>query len=96
MSRRCMITGKGVMSGNNVSHAQNKTRRKFLPNVQDTSVFSVTLSKWVKIRTTAAGLRTIEHKGGFDEFLKDTAVTKLDPALRVYKKQVEAAAGKAA
>ena len=96
MSRRCMITGKSVMSGNNVSHAQNKTRRKFLPNVQDTSVYSVALSKWVKIRSSAAGLRTIEHKGGFDEFLKTTAVTKLDPALRVYKKQVEAAADKAA
>lgn len=93
MSRRCMITGKSVMSGNNVSHAMNRTRRKFLPNVQDTSVYSVALSKWVKIKASAAGLRTVEHKGGFDEFLKMTAVTKLDPALRPVKKQVEAALG---
>lgn len=97
MSRRCMITGKGVMSGNNVSHAQNKTRRRFLPNVQETSLYSEVLDRWVKVKASSAGLRTVEHKGGFDAFLKDTAKTKLDPALQPYKVQVEAAlAGKAA
>lgn len=89
MSRRCMITGKGVLSGNNVSHANNKTRRKFLPNVQDTSLFSVELGRWIKVRVSTSGLRTVEHKGGFDEFLKTTPVSKLDPALRRYKAEIE-------
>lgn len=89
MSRRCMITGKAVLSGNNVSHAQNKTRRKFLPNIADTSLYSETLKRWVRVRASAAGLRTVEHKGGFDAFLTDTAKTKLDPDLRPYKQQIE-------
>ncbi len=89
MSRRCMITGKSVMSGNNVSHAMNKTKRRFLPNVQDTSLYSVALDRWVKVRASAAGLRTVEHKGGFDSFLTGTAKTKLDPALQPVKVQVE-------
>ena len=91
MSRRCVITGKGVMSGNNVSHAQNKTRRKFLPNVQDTSLYSELLDKWVKIRVSTAGLRTVEHKGGFDAFILGTAKTKLDESLRPYKAKIEKA-----
>lgn len=86
-----MITGKGVMSGNNVSHAQNKTRRKFLPNVQDTSLYSETLAKWVKVRVSTSGLRTIEHKGGLDAYLTSTAKTKLDDSLRPVKAQVEKA-----
>ena len=89
MSRRCQITGKAVMAGNNVSHAQNKTRRRFLPNIQDTSLYSVALGRWVKVKASAAGLRTVEHKGGFDEFLKGTAKTKLDPKLRPVKAEVE-------
>ena len=94
MSRRCVVTGKTVMSGNNVSHAQNKTRRKFLPNIQDTGVYSESLERLVKIRVSAHGLRTLEHKGGLDAYLLNTAVTKLDPSLRVVKKQVEQAAAK--
>jgi large subunit ribosomal protein L28 len=96
MSRRCMITGKGVMSGNNVSHALNRTRRRFLPNVQDTSLYSEILGRWIKLRVSTDGLRTVEHKGGLDAFLKGTAKTKLDPALRPYKAQIEAAGEKAA
>lgn len=96
MSRQCMITGKKVMSGNNVSHAQNKTRRKFLPNIQDTSVFSEILGRKIKIRATAAGLRTLDHKGGIDQFLMKTAKTKLDPALRPIKAEIEKAQAKAA
>ena len=88
MSRRCMVTGKGVMSGNNVSHAQNKTRRKFLPNIQDTSVYSEALGRKVRIRVSADGLRTLDHKGGFDAFLMDTAPTKLDQNLRPIRKAV--------
>lgn len=97
MSRRCMITGKGVMSGNNVSHALNRTRRKFLPNVQDTSLYSEVLQRWVKVRTSTSGLRTVEHKGGLDAYLTMTASTKLDPALRPVKAQIEKVrAGKSA
>lgn len=84
-----MITGKAPMSGNNVSHAQNRTRRRFLPNIQDVGVFSQALGKLVKIRVSARGLRTIEHKGGFDAYLTSTAKTKLDPSLRSVKVQVE-------
>jgi large subunit ribosomal protein L28 len=94
MSRRCMVTGKGVQSGNNVSHANNKTRRKFLPNVQDKSIYSEALGRTVKIRLSAHGLRTLTHKG-LDEWLVDTAPTKLDPALRKIRAQVvEARASK--
>lgn len=97
MSRRCMITGKGVMSGNNVSHALNRTRRRFLPNVQETALYSGALDRWIKIKASTAGLRTVEHKGGFDAFLVSTAKTKLDPELRAVKTQVEKAiAAKAA
>ena len=91
MSRRCMITQKGPMSGNNVSHALNRTRRRFEVNLSDTSLYSEILQKWVRLRVSAAGLRTVEHKGGFDAFVMGTAKTKLDPALRVYKSQIEAA-----
>jgi large subunit ribosomal protein L28 len=91
MSRRCMITGKGVLTGNNVSHANNKTRRRFLPAVQDTSLYSEVLKIWIKVKTSAHGLRTVEHKGGLDAYLASTAKTKLDPALRPYKAQIEKA-----
>lgn len=91
MSRRCTVTGKGVMSGNNVSHAQNKTRRRFIPNVQDVNVYSEAMDKNVRIRVSAAGLRTLDHKGGLDAFLMSTAPTKLDPELRRVRTQVEKA-----
>ncbi len=94
MSRRCMITGKGVMSGHNVSHALNRTKRKFLPNIQETSLYSEALDRWIKVKASAYGLRTVEHKGGLDAFLMGTATTKLDKALRPIKAQVEAALAK--
>ena len=96
MTRRCMVTGKSVMTGNNVSHANNKTRRRFLPNLQDTSVFSEQLGRWVKLRATANGLRTIEHKGGLDAWLLNTAPTKLEPKLRKVRVEIEKAAAKKA
>jgi len=96
MSRRCMITGKGVMTGNNVSHANNKTRRRFLPNVQDTSVYSETLRAKIKLRASANGLRTIEHNGGIDKWLMSIAPTKLDPKLRPWRTKVEKALEKKA
>lgn len=88
MSRRCMVTGKGVLSGNNVSHAMNKTRRRFLPNVTDTTIFSEALNRMVALRVSMAGLRTLEHKGGLDAWLLGTAPTKLDPELRALRAQV--------
>lgn len=84
-----MITGKGPQSGNNVSHALNRTRRRFLPNIQDTSLYSEQLERWVKVRASARGIRTVEHKGGLDAYLTSTAKTKLDPALRPVKAELE-------
>lgn len=89
MSRQCMVTGKKVMMGNNVSHAHNKTRKAFMPNLQDTSVFSEALSRKIKIRVSMAGLRTIDHNGGFDQWVAKTPKSKLDPKLRAVKAAVE-------
>lgn len=80
---------KTRMVGNNRSHAENKTKRTFEVNVQDTTVYSETLGRKVAIKVTAAGLRTLDHKGGLDAFLIGTAKTKLDPALRPLKAEVE-------
>lgn len=96
MSRKCQVTGKKVMTGNNVSHAMNKTRRRFLPNMQETSVYSEALKRWVSLRVTAAGLRTLEHKGGLDAWLTGTAKTKLDPKMRPVKAAIEKALAKVA
>ena len=89
MSRRCMVTGKGVMSGNNVSHALNRTRRKFLPNIQDTKVYSEALGRRIKLRVSIHGLRTLDHNGGFDAWLMSRSVSKLDPSLRSIRKELE-------
>ena len=79
MARRCVITGKGVLTGNNVSHANNKTRRRFLPNLQKISVMSEALGRPVRLRISANGLRTIEHKGGLDAFLRKARSETLTP-----------------
>jgi large subunit ribosomal protein L28 len=88
MSRRCSITGKGVLTGNNVSHAHNKTRRRFLPNLQYTSVFSHMLSQMVRIRMTTSAMRTIEHRGGLDAFLLSERDTYLSPEMRRLKRRL--------
>ena len=88
MSRRCEITGKGVQSGNNVSHANNKTRRRFLPNMQDASVMSDILGAPITLRVTTRGLRTIEHNGGIDAFLLNTASRQLPPEAKAMKRRV--------
>ena len=69
MSRRCELTGKGPMTGNNVSHANNKTRRRFLPNLNQVTLQSEALGRAVKLRISAAALRTVDHRGGLDAFL---------------------------
>ena len=94
MSRKCDITGKGVQSGNNVSHANNRTRRRFLPNLQVTSLLSDILGFPVRLRLSTNGIRTIEHNGGIDAFLLSTNATKLSAEMRRLKKQVEGAAAK--
>jgi large subunit ribosomal protein L28 len=97
MSRRCSITGKGVQTGNNVSHANNKTRRRFLPNLQTTALLSDVLGVAVRLRLSTQAIRTIEHNGGLDAFLLSTASTKLtSEARRLKRRVVNAAAKKAA
>lgn len=95
MTRRCEITGKGAQSGNNVSHANNRTRRKFNPNLQNASLYSELLDRSVSVRITANGLRTIDHKGGLDAYLLATAPSKLPEELRPLKAQVSAKAAQA-
>lgn len=91
MARRCAITGKGVLTGNNVSHANNKSRRRFLPNLQETSVLSDALGQMVRIKVSTRGLKTIEHNGGLDAFLLSTSDTKLPLEARRIKRRVEKA-----
>ena len=90
MARRCTVTGKGVQVGHNVSHANNKTKRRYLPNLHRTSVLSDALGP-IRLRITAAAIRTIEHKGGIDAFLRDTPDRKLSPEIRRLKRRVESA-----
>jgi large subunit ribosomal protein L28 len=85
MARRCAITGKGVQSGNNVSHANNRTRRTFRPNLQVVSMMSETLGESIRLRMSTNGVRTIEHAGGFDAYLTKTIAAKLPPDLRRLK-----------
>ena len=73
MARKCEITGKGVLSGNNVSHANNKTRRRFLPNLQESSMLSDVLGTAVHMRLSTRAIRTVEHNGGIDAFLLSDA-----------------------
>ena len=91
MSRRCALTGKGVQTGNNVSHAHNKTRRRYLPNLQQVSLMSDALGKSVRLRVSTAAIRTVEHKGGLDAFLLDARDVDLNPEMRRLKKQIKSA-----
>ena len=69
MSRVCQVTGKRPQSGNNVSHAHNKTRRRFLPNLQDVTLISDALGRSFKLKISSAALRSVDHRGGLDAFL---------------------------
>ncbi|QDH14637.1 50S ribosomal protein L28 [Oecophyllibacter saccharovorans] len=88
MSRRCQVTGKGVLTGNNVSHANNKSRRRFLPNLQDATLLSDILGACVHMRVSTQGLRTIEHNGGLDSFLLGTPNRKLTPEALIIKRRI--------
>jgi large subunit ribosomal protein L28 len=90
MARRCPVTGKGVQVGHNVSHSNRKTKRRFLPNLQQTSVLSDVLGS-IRLRVSAAAIRTIDHKGGIDAFLRDTPDSKLSLEIRRLKRRVERA-----
>ena len=89
MARECEITGKKVMSGNNISHANNKSRRTFAVNVQEASFLSASLGNKVRMRVSTTGIRTVEKNGGIDAFLKSTADRKLTAAARRIKRQLE-------
>jgi large subunit ribosomal protein L28 len=91
MARRCELTGKGPMVGNNVSHAVNRTRRRFLPNLLNVSLISDVLGRTVKLRISANALRSVEHRGGLDAFLVKAADADLSVNALALKKEVKAA-----
>lgn len=91
MSRHCVITGKGPQSGNNVSHANNKTRRRFLPNLQETRLLSDVLDQMVRVRLSTRAIRTIEHNGGLDAYLLGTSDRKLPEEALVLKRRIRRA-----
>jgi len=95
MRRRCDITGRDVQTGNNVSHAHNKTRRRFLPNVHKMTLFSNTLGT-VSVKITAHALRSIEHNGGLDAYLLGQSDSKLAPPGLRLKRRIKRAQEKAA
>ncbi len=91
MAMRCQITGKGVMSGNNVSHAKNRTRRRFLPNLQQTSMQSEILGRKISLRVATSSIRTVEKHGGLDAFLLQARNTELADDARALKREILAA-----
>ena len=90
MSRVCELTGKAVMSGNNVSHAMNRTRRRFLPNLQQVSLPSEVLGRALKFRISANALRSVEHNGGIDAYLLKAKDARLSSKALKLKKQIAA------
>lgn len=88
MARRCELTGKGVLSGHNVSHANNKTKRKFRPNVSDVAVISDKLNRTVRLKISKQALRSIDHNGGLDAFLVKQSDDKLSLRARRLKREV--------
>jgi large subunit ribosomal protein L28 len=94
MSRRCIVTGKGVLVGHNVSHANNKTKRRFMPNLQVTSLTSDALGRRIRLRLSSRGIKTIEHAGGLDAWLLRTPDADLDLDTRRIKRRVQKAIDK--
>jgi large subunit ribosomal protein L28 len=91
MSRRCELTGKTAQTGHNVSHANNKTRRRFLPNLCDVTLMSDVLQRSVQMRISAHALRTIDHRGGLDSFLMKAPDAELSPKALKLKREVRKA-----
>ncbi len=96
MSRRCELTGKGVQTGNNVSHAHNKTRRRFLPNLQSKSLLSDTLGETIRFRVTTSAIRTVERHGGLDAYLLSTPDSVLSLSAQRTKRKISRARAAAA
>lgn len=92
MSRRCELTGKGVMTGHRVSHSNIKTNRRFLPNLQRVSLQSDALGRTFRFRIAASALRTVDHRGGLDSFLLKARDETLSPRALKVKKDLQAAA----
>jgi large subunit ribosomal protein L28 len=88
MARRCELTGKAVLTGNNVSHANNKTRRRYLPNLVNVTLISDALGEKVRLRISAYALRSVEHRGGLDAFLAKAKDSELGPRALLVKKQI--------
>ena len=96
MARRCELTGKGVLRGHNVSHANNKTRRTFEPNLCQVTLSSDLLGQSFRLRVSAHGLRTVDHRGGLDAFLLKERAENLSPKALKIKRALEKAQAKAA
>jgi large subunit ribosomal protein L28 len=88
MSRVCELTGKGPMSGNTISHANNKSRRRFLPNLNEVTLISDALGQSFKLRVTAAALRSVDHRGGLDAYLAKAKDEELSTAAQKIKKEI--------
>ncbi|MCG6857144.1 MAG: 50S ribosomal protein L28 [Salaquimonas sp.] len=88
MSRRCELTGKAVLYGNNVSHANNRSRRRFLPNLVNVTLMSDALNQRVRMRISASALRSVEHRGGLDAFLMAAKERDLSQKATILKKQI--------
>ncbi len=88
MSRVCELSGKGPMSGNKISHANNKTRRRFLPNLNEVTLISDALGRSFQLRISAAALRSVDHRGGLDAFLLKAKDDELSSDARAIKKEV--------
>ena len=91
MARRCELTGKGVQSGNNVSHAKNRTAVRFLPNLVNVTLLSETLGTGFKMRVSAHALRSVEHRGGLDAFLAKAKEVDLSDNALLIKRKIEKA-----
>ncbi len=91
MARRCDFTGRGVQTGNNVSHANNRSRRRFLPNLQHASLLSDVLGETVQVRLSTGAIRTIEKRGGLDAFLLSTSDGDLGKKALILKRRIKKA-----
>jgi large subunit ribosomal protein L28 len=92
MSRRCELTGKGVLVGNKVSHANNKTKRRYLPNLVNVTLLSDALGRKVHLRISTNALRSVEHRGGIDAFLLKASDDELSRRALEIKKELRAKA----
>ena len=88
MAKKCELTGKNPMKGHNVSHANNKTKRRFLPNLKKVKFTSELLNRSLKLTVSNAGVRSVDKKGSFDEFLKSVKNKNLSPRLKKLKKNI--------